>query len=354
VRTRSARIMLAAALAVVSLTANAADPTKEQLDAARRVLEKSDGYVLEDPYFEESRPVAKFGFRINLAKVTPEFLKTLPDVSFPHGLIFNDRKFTGEGLSLLKGRKNLVAVYISNTALTDAGVKELAEIDTLEQVYLWYSPKLTNASVESLAGLKGLKALNIGGSQVNDDGLKVLGGMTQLEQLWASHLPVTDAGLKPLAKLTGLKALNLMENQKLTPDAVASLLRALKSLERLELEYVPTTDAVMKEIGRHTKLRHLSLFSADKVTDDGVKELAGLTDMTYLSVVGCKLTDKGLKHLLGMSKLERLHVYGSQLTDAAVPDLVTFKSLKHVWLNNGISKSGKDALTKGLPKCTLQ
>ena len=348
----SFRFLLTAMLLIaIGRPTSAAEPTKEQMDAVRAALEKVDGYMYTSAYFFELAPHAKLGLRRKVPKITEEFVKSLPEVPFPHGLIISDNEFIGEGLKLLKGRKNLMALYISDTSLTDDGVRELAEIDTLEHVYLWYSPKLTNTALQSLAKMKSLKALNVGGSKINDEGMKVLGQMTNLEQLWVSHLSLTDVGLKPLENLTGLKAICLMENRKLTANAVATFLRKVKSLERLDLEFVECNDAVLKEIGRHTKMQHLSLYDIVKVTDDGVKELAGLTDMTYLSLVGSQLSDNGLKHLLGMSKLERLHVYGTELTEKAVPDLVKFKQLNYIWLNRGISK---DVVAKAMPKCILQ
>ena len=59
--------------------------------------------------------------------------------------------------------------------------------------------KLTDAGLKELAGLTSLQSLNLGSSQVTDAGLKGLAGLTSLQSLGLHGTQMTDAGLKELA-----------------------------------------------------------------------------------------------------------------------------------------------------------
>ena len=69
--------------------------------------------------------------------------------------------------------------------------------------------KMTDAGLKELAGLKSLQALDLGGTQVTDAGLKELAGLKSLRALDLRWTQVTDAGLKELAGLKSLQTLNL-------------------------------------------------------------------------------------------------------------------------------------------------
>src|SRR5438270_3236639 len=67
--------------------------------------------------------------------------------------------------------------------------------------------KVTDAGLKELAGFKHLAALSLGGTPVTDKGLAELAGLAQLESLFLNDTHVTDAGLKALAALTQLRLL---------------------------------------------------------------------------------------------------------------------------------------------------
>lgn len=73
-------------------------------------------------------------------------------------------------------RKPVVTVDLRNhTAVTDAGVKELAALKGLTTLDLTYCRQVTDAGVKELAALKGLTTLNLFGCQkVTDAGVKEL------------------------------------------------------------------------------------------------------------------------------------------------------------------------------------
>src|SRR5206468_2949149 len=71
----------------------------------------------------------------------------------------------------------------SETDVTDAGVKELAGLKSLQALNL-FNTKLTDAGLKELAGLKSLQTLDLSFTQVTDAGLKELGGLKGLQTLY--------------------------------------------------------------------------------------------------------------------------------------------------------------------------
>ena len=58
-------------------------------------------------------------------------LAKLPDPGAAFGLSLNSTKVTDAGLKELAGLKSLQALYLNNTQVTDAGLKELAGLEEL-------------------------------------------------------------------------------------------------------------------------------------------------------------------------------------------------------------------------------
>src|SRR5437588_455246 len=85
---------------------------------------------------------------------------------------------------------------------------------------------VTDAALKELADLKQLTWLSLAGTRVTDAGLKELKDLKQRNTLYLSSTQVTDAGLKELKDLKQLTRLNLADT-KVTDDGVAELQKAL-------------------------------------------------------------------------------------------------------------------------------
>ena len=161
---------------------------------------------------------------------------------------------------------------------------------------IFLAADVTDASLKELAGLNTLQALTLNGAtQVTDAGLKQLAGLTALQTLafWSST-PVTDAGLKELARLKALRNLCLRDTE--VTDAGLKELAALKGLQTLDLHNTRVTDAGLKQLAALTGVQALDL-SETMVTDAGLKELASLKRLQKLDLQGTQVTDAGLNEL---------------------------------------------------------
>jgi len=129
-----------------------------------------------------------------------------------------------------------------------AGLREVAKLQQLEELYLISCGKITDDGARELAKLQQLSYLRLDGTAVTITGLKQISKLKNLSSLslWGSE--ITDEGLKEVAKLTQLKKLNLNNNE--------------------------ISDVGLKEIAKLTQLTSLSLESTSyDITDEGVDEL---------------------------------------------------------------------------------
>ena len=114
-------------------------------------------------------------------------------------LDLHSTKVTDAGLKELAGLKSLQVLNLAGTQVTDAGLKELADLKNLQILDLNLT-KVTDAGLKELAGLKSLQTLNLNYTQVTDAGLKELAGLKSLRSLGLAGTKVTDAGVVELRK----------------------------------------------------------------------------------------------------------------------------------------------------------
>ena len=166
-------------------------------------------------WYEPSRAMPVFQF----SEWEEGVLVKLPDPGAPFGLCLNLTKVTDAGLKELAGLKSLQALYLAGkdygaeSQVTDAGLKELAGRKSLQILDVRWT-KVTDAGLKELAGLKSLQSLYLTGCQVTDAGLKELAGLKSLQVLNLGDTKVTGAGLKELAGLKSLQALYLYDNAR--------------------------------------------------------------------------------------------------------------------------------------------
>jgi hypothetical protein len=158
---------------------------------------------------------------------------------------FRFKVWTEGTASKLPSPKTPFGLFLVGTEATDAELKELATLESLQMLDLSFT-KLSDAGLKNLSSMKSLTVLDLFATQVTDVGMKELAKLQNLQALDLRVLPITDAGLKELA--------------------------GLKSLKTLDLIGTKITDAGLKGLAGMTSLRHLDVTDS-KVTEAGVKEL---------------------------------------------------------------------------------
>jgi hypothetical protein len=104
----------------------------------------------------------------------------------------------------------VIAAYLSGTKVTDAALKDLADLKQLEILDL-RNASVSDAGLKELGELTQLRELYLIGDAITDAGLKQIAAHKKLEKLYLVGAQVTDAGLKNLANLKELHELNVSD-----------------------------------------------------------------------------------------------------------------------------------------------
>ncbi len=106
---------------------------------------------------------------------------------------------------LIPIKDNIAQLDLGRTAITDAGIKTLAQLPRLAQLDLRQT-KITDAGLEPLTALKNLQMLNLVNTAITDAGVKQLAVIKSLKTVYLWNSKVTEAGAKQLtASIKGLK-----------------------------------------------------------------------------------------------------------------------------------------------------
>jgi internalin A len=185
-------------------------------------------------------------------------------------VILSEEPVKDTDLAAIASLEHLQTLHLDRTHVTDAGLKHLAGLKQLRDLYLYRLPGVTDAGMKDVVSLTQLRVLRLGVTSVTDAGLKDIGSLTQLQSLGLGTTKVTDVGLKELA--------------------------SLKQLVWLRLDKTAVTDEGLKDLAAITSLQTLDL-SGTRVTDAGLKDLATLKQLQELNLTGTKATETGVNAL---------------------------------------------------------
>lgn len=170
-------------------------------------------------------------------------LEELPNLEY---LDLRDTRMTDEGLKHFAAMNRLESLVLEGSQFTDNGVEHLEGCLQLRALQLRL-PQMTDQGLQKIQGLsRRLRILQIGGSRVSDAGLAQLAELQSLEQLGLNNLAISDDGLKQLQGLKTLYVLNLSR----TPISDAGLvhLRGLANLRDLVLSESRVTQAGVADL----------------------------------------------------------------------------------------------------------
>jgi len=151
-------------------------------------------------------------------------------------------------------------------------------------------PEITDETLEKLAGIKGLRLLDLSQSSITDAGLKHLSGLTSLQSLKMFKTQVKD--LTPLAPLTNLRSL-IIEHTQVHDDNLV-VVEKFPRLHELNASYLELTDAGIEHIAKCQHLLTLGLSGTD-LTDRGCELISQLTDLTMLVIANANPSADGMQ-----------------------------------------------------------
>jgi hypothetical protein len=154
---------------------------------------------------------------------------------------------------------------------TDAGLRAVCEIATLESLMPCGCQQLGDGALEALPRAPRLREVYISGRGFTDEGMAHVARCEGLEVLGLDG-PIGDDGYARIAGLPRLRELHLPACHRITPAAIDSF-AAMPALEELHLYATP------------------------HVTDDWVDAFARLERLSVLGLSGCGLTGEGIDAL---------------------------------------------------------
>ena len=279
-----------------------------------------------------------------------------------------------EGFEMFKMFPHLEQLGIPNAAISDPGLKKLANLKNLQEnlhlLQISNCLNITDEGVKSTIALKRLSNLYIQGcrfsgaglkrldlkvlwanrSAINDEGLRCIAGMKNLRSLDLSFCEnITDAGLGKLASLLQLEELCLSGCKQITDLGLRNL-AALKNLRKLELcGCEKITDQGLQSLASLVNLRELHLENCSGFTDQGLQSLASLVNLRELYLDNCSgITGEGFQKLSALTRLNIVHLnFCAQLNDSGLRGLAVLKELRelHLACCEGITDSGLQNLT---------
>lgn len=227
----------------------------------------------------------------------------------------------------------------------------LSELREPEIVGLDAHGQMTDALLKQLADMPHLTTLRLGGSQgVTDEGLRWIAQLPLLQHLDLSGTPITDRGIHLLRELTSLRRLSLAWTR--ITDEGAAHLAALTDLEHVDLAGSHCGDGAIKALSGMARLRHFS--SGASTTDRGLPALQDVPMFktwrdgpdTYTDEgpepnrlwLRGTLTDRGIAALAGLHGL-----YALDIDDRAMPltgqSIASLVGLEHL---SALSFDAKD------------
>lgn len=237
---------------------------------------------------------------------------------------------TDADLPAIAAKSGLKRLDLSMTRITDQGLLQLKPLVGLEELNLRYAELITDEGMSAVKGWKQLKRIDLRATKITDTTLGYLGGLNTLESIDAGFAQITDNGIELLSTLPRLKQLTIGGN-KLT-DTGMQALRLMPTLEYLDVSGPQRTDSGLwsvsltqsgvDAIATLANLRELKV-GGTNVTAIHLETLKrGLPRLERLSLHRCKrITDEAIAVLRGWKSLREIDVKDTKVTEVGLRDL---------------------------------
>jgi serine/threonine protein kinase len=188
----------------------------------------------------------------------------------------------------------------------------------IQWIMLTANERVDDDLLTRIATLRSLVGLTLQNTNITDAGVRELGRISTLDSVYFHGAPLTDVGVLPLTELPNLREL-VLSDTKIT-DVTLQRLVPRRQLLRLNLKGTRITDSGMEYVGRMASLQRLYL-PETAVTDAGLRHLTSLSNLEELGLSKTAVTDSGLAHLAHLNKLRLLYLAGTAVTPAGVQRL---------------------------------
>lgn len=280
--------------------------------------------------------------------ITDAGLAHLANLTELEGLLLENTRINGSGFVHLKNLKKLKTLKLRDVPLADTCFSHLADLNLKSLLILCET--VTDAGMEQVAGIQTLESFGVSGTKVTDQGLAHLGKLPNLQTLYIAETRITGVGFEHFntPKLTELGLQRTQLN-----DAGLAHLTGMNSLKILSLDGTRITDAGLQAVSNLTNLETLTL-SSTRITDACFEHLAGLAKLQMLMLRFTNLTDASLPKIARYPRLQTLALQATLITDQGLAHLKSMKQLKYLNLQDtDVTPAAVAELKAALPECEI-
>jgi Leucine-rich repeat (LRR) protein len=244
---------------------------------------------------------------------------------------------TNAGLAHLKRLKLLEELHIAGQGITDEGMVHIAELTNLKDLLLMTGPlnqgRLTGAGLSNLTRLKSLEKLYLSQTNMTLADLKQLGKLPNLTNLNVTQIRHGNTFLD-ISGLTKLKHLSInLKRPDIFSDEDLACLARLKGIEWLQIGPREFSDLGIGYLRNLTEMERLGIGGPD-LTDEGLVYFGNMGKLNHLTINDGQITDAGLRNLEGLKAIGYLNIGSRQRFSPAalqhlrqqLPNLTTLRT----------------------------
>lgn len=196
---------------------------------------------------------------------------------------------------------------------------------TFRDVRLLTEEPITDDDLRNLWSLDRCLYLDLSNTSVTDAGMKHL-AEAKFELLDLSGTKVGDQGIKELMLIKSLTGLHIGDT--LVTDVGLNHLLSKPNIDSLSLINTVITDEGLKSVGQLTRLETLWL-DGTKITDGGLMHLTNLHEMTQLDLTATSVTSGGVLQLKDLKSLRMVILKNTVISRDQIAALeTTFQNCK--------------------------
>ncbi len=248
---------------------------------------------------------------------------------------------TDAGVRAVADLPGLQHAWLSSTAITDASLIDLARRRSLASVRI-DNTKITDAGLIALAELPHLLVVSAAATAITDAGLATLLAKTSLTYLAASNTRITGAALQALAAACSLTGIDLA-GTRIDDAGATALFRACRQLDDVNLARTSLADSSALA---GLPLRRLDL-SHTAVRTRTLDVIAAATGLTSLELGDTNIIARDLAALRNLRALEHLGLAHLGVRAEAIDVIVANPALRELDVA-GADIGDDDALRLGV------
>lgn len=190
----------------------------------------------------KATPISNLWFN-GMKGVTKKGMAAIAAMPKLSNLVLQGAEINAEVEELAKS-KTLKSLTVMSSKVDEVGGVQLGKIKTLESLFVW-STSVGDKTMEAISGLP-LQTLYVSKTAVTDAGMKSLAKIKTLETLWCDRTEIGDKGVAHFAKHPKLHWLQGDETK--VTDAVTTTLLTLPELNSFSARRTTVTDAAIAKL----------------------------------------------------------------------------------------------------------